>query len=149
MENLRILLDNNIIDKINDILNYLIEKSLHVEVFICSTILEELASIPDTKKEIRIINLLQLAKLEAKFVNDSVIVWDNSRWDFSDWSNGIIYNNNVNDSHNNVHDAIIAETSVKHNCYLITDDKRLYNKMRKHNYKVLSLSELKEILIQL
>lgn len=148
MKKLKFLLDNNVIDILGDTFNdLLLSYSYTIELFICSTVLEELASIPDTKRNIRIKNLILLARLETKFLNDSIVIWDSSRWDCSIWNDGIVYNEILNDSCNNTHDAIIAETAVKNGCYLITDDIRLYKKMKQHNYRVLNSNEWKQFLL--
>jgi len=77
-------------------------------------------------------------------------VWDVSRWDKANWSaDDDLYSAlkseldklNRNKS-NNIEDALIAETSIKGDYVLVTDDADLASVTKKYGGKCLSLGEL-------
>ena len=77
-------------------------------------------------------------------------VWDVSRWDQASWgADDNLYStlkaelDNLNrNKPNNVHDALIAETSIKGGYVLVTDDADLAVVTKKYSGKCLSVTEL-------
>lgn len=141
----KILFDNNAIDTILDNFNLFKKLSKFYSYFASPTILEELATIPDDKKEKRIKNIISMFQLNFKLINDSVFIIGHSRLNCACLGNGYIYNKILNKSKNNIKDAIIADTATINKCILYTNDLRLYNKMKKLNLNVINLEELKKV----
>jgi hypothetical protein len=77
-------------------------------------------------------------------------VWDVSRWDQATWgADDNVYSTLKSDldklnksKRNNVQDALIAETSIKGQYVLITDDEDLVEVTKKYGGRCLSLDEL-------
>lgn len=142
MNKKKILFDNNAIDTVlknSDLYKSLIHK---YEFYVCTTVIEELANISDNEKEKRIKLFISFAKMEMKFISDSVFILDHSRLDCACLGNGVVYNQVLNKNKSNIKDAIIADTAVTRDCILLTEDKKLYKKMKSLNYKVITLEEL-------
>jgi predicted nucleic acid-binding protein len=143
----KLLFDNNVFDNIlehGEVFDSLRSK---YEYFTCATAVEELAKIPDSKMESRIKLLLSFAKLEVKFLADSVGFWDMSRFDMIDWATdeaSRICELLLNSNKTNKRDAIIGTTAVVRNCTLLTTDKDLITKMNSNNFSVMSYDEFKE-----
>ena len=57
--------------------------------------------------------------------------------------------NILNQNKSNIVDAVIATTAVANDCILITEDKKLYNKMKNFGYKVMNFAELQETITSL
>lgn len=142
----RVLIDNNCIDTLgvfSDIYKHLTSQ---YEFCVSSIIVEELASIPDDKMEKRIKTFIALSKAEVKFVLDAIKIYGVTRYDccrYADEKTRKVYHEILNESGNNVKDAIIAATAAYENCILLTNDKELYKKMKEHGYAVMSFDELK------
>lgn len=145
MKKEKLMIDNNAIDIIreNKSLFNIIRKKYNF--YVSPSVLEELSNIKDDKKEDRIRNIISLIELNPKFIYDSVFILDYSRFDCACLGNGEVYKKILNESGNNIRDAIIADTSVNNNCILFTCDKKFYNKMKRNNYKCVNLDDLKEI----
>ena len=92
---------------------------------------------------------------EARLGGERVVpttsaVWDVSRWDQASWgADDNLYStvkaerDKLNGNKpNNVHDALIAETSVKGRFVLVTDDADLAEVTKKYGGKCLSVNEL-------
>lgn len=92
---------------------------------------------------------------EARLGGERVVpttsaVWDVSRWDQASWgADDNLYStfkaelDNLNrNKPNNVHDALIAETSAKGGYVLVTDDADLAVVTKRYGGKCLSVSEL-------
>ena len=93
---------------------------------------------------------------EARIGGDRVVpttsaVWDVSRWDEARWSTDVdLYpalkaelDKRNNCKENNIQDALIAETSIKEDFVLVTDDSDLVSVTRKYGGKCLTVAELK------
>ena len=87
-----------------------------------------------------------------RVVPTSSVVWDVSRWNEAEWSDeDDLYSalkselDELNrNKPNNVHDALIAETSIKSDYVLVTDDTDLATVTKKYGGKCLSVGELLE-----
>ena len=104
----------------------------------------ELAKIPDSKQNKRIALFITFSKLGATFIPDSCAIYGHSRYGCCKWGAGKVYHEILNDSKNNIEDAIIADTAVTNDCILLTNDSRFYNKMKRLNYNVMNFTEFEE-----
>jgi hypothetical protein len=84
-----------------------------------------------------------------RVVPTSSAVWDVSRWDQAKWgADDNVYSalkadlDRIKNKPNNVHDALIAETSIKGRYVLVTDDTDLAAVTKKYGGKCLSVCEL-------
>ena len=82
-------------------------------------------------------------------VPTSSAVWDVSRWDQAKWgADDNVYSalkadlDRIKNKPNNVHDALIAETSIKGRYVLVTDDTDLAAVTKKYGGQCLSVCEL-------
>lgn len=120
----------------------LIEISKKYSIYVTTIQLEEIAEIPDSNIEKRKQNLFVLATARVTFVPISVFVLGKARLDLARLGNGEVYNKILNKTKTNVNDAIIADTSVFEACTLVTSDIKLYNKMKRNGYDVITAEEL-------
>ncbi|MCL1949220.1 MAG: hypothetical protein FWF59_05770 [Turicibacter sp.] len=142
----KILIDNNILNILNTEVQVFEGLSSKYDFYVCSTVIEELANMPDAKKEERVRLLLSFAKMGIRFVTDAVFIIGHNRLDCSRIPSdkaSEVYNSLLNESSKNVKDAIIATTAVVDGCILLTDDKKLKNKMKQLQYRVMSFEEFK------
>lgn len=139
---MRILFDNNIFDEIIENYDFFTNAKKNTEFFVSPSALEELANMKDVKREKRITNLISLVQLEPKFLLDAVVICDYSRCGCCKISDAKVYKEILGKS-GSIRDAILAETAVNNDCYLLTNDKNLYKKMKKFGYKVLNIEDFK------
>ena len=145
--NMKLLLDTNIINglvekpELPGLFNSLKEFA-DAEIFVCYSIVEEISAIPDLYIEKRKNILSSLFKLEPKIIYDGVAILGETTCGTAVVSEGEVFQRIVNDSRNNLKDAIIAETAVNNNLTLVTNDIDLYNKMKANNYDVVNTEEL-------
>lgn len=139
---MKILLDNNAIDKLANNLDF-VKAHTDVEFFICREVVGEMS---DNKAYNPTRNITTLLKIGVKYVPNSLFILGYSKLDgestFCNVSTSEVYKNILNKNCSNRSDAIIAATAVTHNYILLTDDKRLYAKMKKYDYQVMTFDEL-------
>ena len=141
----RILIDNTCLDTMCTNEEMYRDLSKMYEFCISSTIVEELACIPDEKKEKRIQTFIAFSKAQVKFVSDVVGVIGTSRigcFRLPDETAIQVYEAILNESKSNKKDAIIAATAVQENCTLLTNDKKSYLKMKDNKFPVMNFDEL-------
>ena len=142
----KIMFDSNAIDRLSTINLGDLGNIENYEFYVPVTLLEELASMPDEKKELRILNLITYAVLRPIMVISSVSIFDHSRFDLCRFGEGEVYSKILNGSGSNINDAIIADTSVTEGCTLVTNDVRLFKKMRSNDYSAMLFDDfIKEI----
>lgn len=84
-------------------------------------------------------------------------VWDVSSWDKAKWSNNdglydsllqVIHSldNKNKSAKNQIRDALIAETAIKKNLVLVTDDKNLAKAVSEQNGSVISFQKFEKML---
>ncbi|HIT17571.1 MAG TPA: hypothetical protein IAD04_04270 [Candidatus Caccosoma faecigallinarum] len=138
----KIFLDNNSIDYITNNFDKFNTLKEICDFYITPIILEEVIKIPDSKIEKRISNIITLFKLDTKLVNDSVLVWDCSRWDYSNFGDGKIYNEIlIKETKSNTNDAIMADSANFYNFKILTCDKRLIKKLKKNKIDFLTFNQ--------
>jgi len=139
----KIMFDTNVFDKLPKIIEK-IKKSAEVqyEYYITTIQIEELCEIPDTKKDIRVKNILMLAELRAKLVPISLLILNGrARLGYVRLGSGEVYRKIVKSNGSNTDDAVIADTAVSEGCTLITEDKALYTRMKNNGYDVMYLDD--------
>lgn len=82
-----------------------------------------------------------LADLRAHLVPTSVSILGKARLGYTRLGDGSVYHKILNDSKNNISDAIIADTAVIEGCILITEDIKFQKKMKRYEYDVMSFDE--------
>lgn len=140
----KILIDNNTVDFILENKDLFIRAARRYQFYVCTSVVEELASIPDSKKDKRITLFIALSKFGATFINDSCLIVGYSRIGACNIGDFRVYEEILNESKNNVRDAIIANTAVVNNCILLTGDIALYKKMKNLKYRVMNFEEFME-----
>lgn len=140
----KILIDNNTVDFILSNEELFVNAAEKYSFFVCTSVVEELAKIPDSKQNKRIRLFIALSKFGVTFINDSCFILGYARFGVSNLGEGKVYKEILNDSKNNIRDAIIADTAVANDCILLTSDISLYKKMKKLNYSVMNFEEFKE-----
>ena len=140
----KILIDNNTVDFILENEQLFIKANKKYKFFVCTSVVEELAKIPDTKKDRRIRLFISFSKFGATFINDSCFALGYSRFGVSNLGECKVYKEILNESKNNIRDAIIADTAVTNDCILLTNDTDFYNKMKNLNYRVMNFKEFME-----
>lgn len=127
----KILLDNCVLDAVMFNLTALNKLKDQFEYYVCTTVIEEVARIPDIDKEKRIRILIAFSQLEVHFIPDSIFLLDYSRLDCASLGDGLIYKTILKDDKSNMKDAIIVDTCITNDCLLLTFDNKLINLMHK------------------
>ncbi|MBO5481178.1 MAG: hypothetical protein J6A63_08330 [Clostridia bacterium] len=165
---IKILLDSVGVNIVSENFDFFQEKKDKCEFYISPTVLEEFTNMNSIdydklkektieeqndyilkrikKHEKFIVLLIQLSKLTPKFLLDSVLIANHSRVGCACLGDGIVYKTILKETKGNVNDAIIADTAVNNDCYLLTGDDTLYKKMTANNYKVLNIEDCKKLL---
>lgn len=107
---------------------------------------DEIADIPDSKKDKRKLMILFLTSVKPDVIPTETFVLDHSRLDFGKLGNGEIYKQLVKEDNSNINDALIGETSINNNFLLITDDKELRNKVNSLGSTSKKISEFIELI---
>lgn len=143
---MNILLDNNAIDQLSKNIN-IIKNHPEIQFYVCREVVGEMGN-NKTFNPTR--NITTLLKVGVKYVPNSLFILGYSKLDgestFCSQSTSEVYKKIINETCSNRSDAIIAATAVQHNYILLTDDKRLYSKMKKYGYKVMTFDELLQLL---
>ena len=132
---MRIMFDTNAFDKMLSSTNDLerIVASDKNEYFVTSIQIEEISSIPDSRKEQRTKVLLALCKIRAHMLYVPAVL-DHARLDWcvlSDESD--IYHDLLKTTGSNVNDAMIGSTAKREQCAVVTDDNDFAKRLQKHN----------------
>ena len=139
---MRILLDNNAIDKMSNHLSF-IKNHTEIEFFICREVVGEVCQ---NKFYNPTMNISSLLKAGVKYLPNTGFIIGHSLLDgestLSSNLQNKVYYNILNKTKSNISDAIIASTAHSYNCILLTYDKKLYKKMKKFNYQVTTFEEL-------
>lgn len=144
---MKLLLDTNIINNLTEMPGLLgklqsLKEFADAEIYVCSSIINELSAIPDKLVDKRNSILHDLFLLEPHIVYDGVGVLGVTKCDEAVVSDGTVYKKIINENQDNVRDAIIAETAVNNGLILVTNDKELYNKMKTNGYDVFNTDDL-------
>lgn len=140
-----IMFDSNAIDKIADgtlPIELIRESTTHGYVYYITHLQsDEISRCKDVSK--RQILILFLIESKLEIVPTTVTVWGVSRFGKSKMGKGELYSQLLNESNNNVNDAIIAETSILEGYQLITEDKQLKKKVCSYGGRVCNVGEFK------
>lgn len=140
----RYMIDSNIIDQL-----ITMESIPDGDYYIPATVVEELASIPDNKKEKRMRIFLKLCKLQATLV-PVITVLDHCRLGycvFASEDEGRYYRDicnkmkSVDSSKEHIKDAMIAVAAKQKDCILVTEDKLLRDTVKKLGCSACSWNE--------
>lgn len=117
------------------------------EFYLTHIQIDEINEIPDKHKEKRGLAILFLAYGRPRIIDTESMVLDVSRLDFCKFGEeDSYYNQLLNDSKNNCNDALIGETSIINGFTLVTDDKRLTNKILNIGGQVVNFNDFKMML---
>jgi predicted nucleic acid-binding protein len=131
------------------IINKLIDGKINFDVlpqnssFFASHIqIDEINKTPDTERKAQLLS--KFTEVIPKIIPTKSAVWDVSRWDQAELSDGMLYNylkqalDFLNKSKpNNVNDALIAETAIVNGYTLFTSDRHLAEVAQKYEGKVM------------
>ena len=147
---LKILLDNNAIDKVQHNLDFIKENRHKLDIYVPRSVMGEAC---ENKSYNPTWNVISLLKADVKYLPDAIFVFGYSRLDgeacFGSEEVGEVYKNILNQNKSNIVDAVIATTAVANDCIFLTEDKKLYNKMKNFGYKVMNFAELQETITSL
>ncbi len=147
-----IMFDTNAFDKILDgtLSIDLIKDSLSLGYgyFITHIQTDEVSDIPDDKKDKRAKMVLYLSVVAPSLIPTESVVLDYSRASFSKLGDGVIYEQLLNESKNNIKDAIIGETAIINDHTLVTEDDDFKSKVESLGGTALKVEEFKEKLTQ-
>lgn len=140
---MRVMFDSNAFDKMISAetdLDRIAESTKH-EYFITSIQIEELANIPDDKREQRILNLLAMCKINARLLLTPAVI-DHARIGFCVFADeNDVYNDLLKASKSNVNDAMIGSTAKRENCTVVTDDDDFSKRLTKHSIPRMTYEE--------
>lgn len=135
------MFDSMIFDKLPNIIGKLKKSIPKYQYYVTTIQIDELCQIPDTKMEIRKINMLMLVDLRVTLVPLSIFLLDKAHLGYAKLGEGKVFYKILNENRSNAKDAAIADTAVSEGCILVTEDKDLYQRMRKHGYGVMYLED--------
>lgn len=143
---MQILLDNNAIDKLAKNID-LVKNHTDIQFYVCRETVKEVSNNATYNPTN---NITALLKIGVKYVPNGLFILGYSRLDgestFCSASTADAYRRILNKNCSNRADAMVAATAVSHNYVLLTDDKRLYAKMKKYGYQVMSFDEFLQLL---
>lgn len=119
--------------------------SLNAHIYATHIQRDQIAAIPNEKKEKKQ-RLFRLIKtIDAKSVSTSVAVWDVSKWNeccFGDGETNDLYQRIA--KRNGPEDALIAVTAIARSFILVSEDKKLLEDVRNHDGKAVDFNEFKK-----
>lgn len=137
------MLDNCVLDHLNyytdDLVDFFEKTSKNNKYYTTSIQIEEVAQTGDDKKEIRIKKTFDLVAMRPIILNTE-FVFDESRFgsfEFGDEENST-YEKIKGLSQKRIHDAMIGSAAKINCCTVVTDDKKLTERLIKENIPVLS-----------
>ena len=143
-----IMFDTNAFDRLLEgaIPLELIQKSLSLgyRYFITHIQTDEVSDIPDEKKEKRHKMVLFLSAVAPSLIPTESTALDVSRWGFAKLGDAKLYKELLNESKNNVKDALIGETAIKNNFILVTENNEFKSKVEKLGGTALKVNEFNE-----
>ncbi len=129
---MRLMLDTMIYDKVVDtpgmleLLQRLVDEG-EVEILATHIQEDELAKIPDERKR------AEVSKIPRQEVPTSGAVWNTSKWDRATWGDGsesgVSIDEIRSEKRGHTHDALIATSASANVDALVTNDKRLKNRL--------------------
>ena len=144
---LKIMLDTNAINRIADgniSVNDLEKYGQTVDFYITHQQSDEVARTPNIER--RGCLVLFLTKIRPIVIATESFVTESSRLGFARLGDGQVFQEMKKENPKHTEDALIGETAIKEGCILLTDDKKLQNKVRNAGGKVLSIAEFEEMM---
>ena len=138
-EKTRIMFDSNIFDKLGDNI-HLLAKRDDIDFCVTSLQIEEILSIPDKKRDVRLSTGMALCELRPKIV-PTPFTFDYINFRHFTFASEPNYWKLLKESRSNRNDALIAATAIRENCFLITDDTNLLKRMKKISAMAMTYSE--------
>jgi len=143
MKATKIMFDNMVIDNLKANWDIIISTNKNVEYHVTHVLMEEIKKIPDSKADLRIDNLNRITELVSD--EEKSTIWVMGKQTFgsrlASKESSDIYNSIGNNNPKHTNDALIAEAAIEHNCTLVTNEKRLYNYMKRNSYDVMKFDE--------
>lgn len=114
------------------------------EFYVTAIQIEELAEIPDSKKELRIRHILCLCQMRAKMV-PNILVMGYGRLGMSVFAdeNDTTYEDLLFESGSNIKDAMIGDAAKREGCILVTDDSKFILKLNKAGIPTMTFEKFK------
>lgn len=140
----KILFDANEIDQLYVDEKFFIKLSHYYSFHICPSIIEEIIKIPDEEKRVKYI--LLLFKYGFTYCPDGCFILGKTRLGYCILDDGKTYNNIIKSTRSNMSDSIIANTAVRNNMILFTEDTELKKKLLTQYKNVVNLCDLKQLL---
>jgi|GEM_PF-838041 len=144
----KIMMDTNIFNKIAEgILDVeLLEKAKTKGYIFYITHIQsdEISSCKEEEKRKKLV--LFMAKISPKLINTESLVWGKSRWGFSKWGKGELFEKLKEGSDNpkRYNDYIIAETAIKNDFVLLTEDDKLRSEIHRFCGRAISKEDFLE-----
>lgn len=139
---MKVMLDSNVFDRLPEFIDIFKKGQKDIEYYITTVQIDELCEIKDDKVETRKNRILMLAILRPTLVPISVFALNGRAYlGYARLGEGEVFKKMLTGNDKDIDDAIIADTAVYEHCTLITDDKRLYNRMKRNNYDVMTIDE--------
>jgi len=141
----KVMFDCNAFSKLlqlSDWQEFIAKARTKYELCVSSIQVEELAQIPDSKMEIRIQHILALCEMKATVVPTAVVM-GHGRLGFCAFAdeNDTTYEDLLNESRNNIHDAMIGDAAKREGCLLITNDGRFEKKLCRNGIETMSFED--------
>lgn len=125
--------------KLSDWQEFIAKARVKYELCVAAIQVEELAQIPDDKMETRIQHILCLCEMKATIVQTAAVM-EHGRLGFCAFAdeNDTTYEDLLNESKNNIHDAMIGDAAKREGCLLITNDCRFKKKLCRNGIDAMS-----------
>lgn len=136
-----IMFDSNAFDNLKDNLEVILNSKKNNKYYMTYVQERELKDIPKEKEQKMNDIFMSIEALKVKKEASSVFIIGHTPIGSGRLGNGKIYEELLNESKNNVNDAIIGETAISYGFDLVTNDGQLYNKVKKYGIKAMTFDE--------
>ena len=131
------MLDSNAFDRLHEVIPTIKSKLSEIDFYVATVQVEEIAIIPDEKRDVRKRDFLTMIELRPHLVPHTFTF---DAFDFGHFSFEIEpkYWSILKSTKSNKKDALIAATAIRNGCTLVTNDTELTKKMNQAGESVLS-----------
>ena len=136
----KVMFDTNAFDLLQKSMVNLQQLSKKYSFYISRIQIEEIAAIPDTKKDVREKNVVSIIELHPTLI-PTPFSWDAIDFSHFSFQREGSYWKILKETKANLNDALIAATAIHEDCTLITEDTELLRKMRALNKPAMTFSE--------
>ena len=150
MKKKKIMFDCNAFDKVilvDSTIDLLISKLDICEYSLITTQRDELNKITDIERKRKLLGIIERLNMETVYTTPAI--YGKVKYGMTKYGGDkTVFENVIFKTKKNINDALIANSAVRENCIVITNDKDFYKKMKNNNYQVMTFEEFIKNIIQ-